>query len=62
MNFQKHLYQILYPNQALIASQLGPQDFARHYLVGSIRHYNGKLVFAEINPDFRNPYFAIDEA
>lgn len=60
--YQKHLYQILYPNQALIASQLEPQDFARHYLVGSIRHYNGKLVFAEIDPGFRNPYFAIDEA
>jgi hypothetical protein len=60
--YAKHLYQILYPNQGLIASQLGPQDFARHYLVGSVRHYNGKLVFAEIDPDFRNPYFAIDEA
>jgi hypothetical protein len=60
-SYSKHLYQILYPNQALIASQLGPQDFARHYLVGSVRHYNGKLVFAEIDPGFRDPYFAIDE-
>src|SRR5690606_8707471 len=61
-SFTIHLYQILYPNQALIASHLGPQDFARHYLVGSIRHYNGKLVFAEIDPAFRHPYFKIDEA
>jgi hypothetical protein len=60
--FTNHLYQILYPNQALIASHLNPQDFARHYLVGSVRHYTGKLVFAEINPAFRHPYFKIDEA
>jgi hypothetical protein len=62
MSLANRLYQILYPNQALIASQLGPQDFARHYLVGSVRHYSGKLVFAEIDPGFRHPYFAIDEA
>ncbi len=60
--YTTHLYQILYPNQALVASHLGAQDFARHYLVGSIRHYSGKLVFAEIDPAFRNPYFKIDEA
>jgi hypothetical protein len=59
--YTTHLYQILYPNQALVASHLGPEDFARHYLVGSIRHYNGKLVFAEIDPAFRHPYFQIDE-
>ncbi len=61
MHYEKHLYQILYPNQALIASHLDPSAFARHYLVGSIRHYNGKLVFAEIDPEFRHPYFKIDE-
>lgn len=62
MEYQTRLYQILYPNQALIASQLGPQEFARHYLVGSVRHYSGKLVFAEIDPSFRHPYFQLDEA
>lgn len=62
MSFANRLYQILYPNQALIASHLEPQDFARHYLVGSVRHYSGKLVFAEIDPGFRHPYFKIDEA
>jgi hypothetical protein len=61
-SYQIRLYQILYPNQALIASHLGPQDFARHYLVGSVRHYTGKLVFAEIDAGFRHPYFKIDEA
>lgn len=61
MQYENRLYQILYPNQALVASHLDPAAFARHYLVGSIRHYNGKLVFAEIDPAFRNPYFSIDE-
>ncbi len=60
MSFVNRLYQILYPNQALVASQLSPDEFARHYLIGSIRHYSGKLVFAEIDIGFRHPYFAID--
>ena len=60
MDYSNHLYQILYPNQALVASQLSPEAFARHYLIGSIRHYSGKLVFAEIDLDFRHPYFDID--
>jgi len=58
--YEKRLYQILFPNQALVASQLGPEDFARHYLIGSIRHYSGKLVFADIDPEFRHPYFDIE--
>lgn len=61
MSYQNHLYQILYPNQALVASQLGPQAFARHYLYGSVRHYHGKMLYAEIDIDFRHPYFNIEE-
>ncbi|HEY5806529.1 MAG TPA: hypothetical protein VIT67_01090 [Povalibacter sp.] len=60
MKYENRLYQILYPNQALVASQLSPEAFARHYLIGSIRHYTGKLVFAEIDISFRDPYFDID--
>jgi len=60
MPYTNRLYQILYPNQGLVASQLSPEDFARHYLIGSVRHYSGKLVFAEIDVSFRNPYFDID--
>ena len=60
MQYENHLYQILYPNQALVSSQLAPQAFARHYLIGSIRHYSGKLVFADIDINFRDPYFEID--
>ena len=60
MHYETRLYQILYPNQALVASQLAPEAFAKHYLIGSIRHYSGKLVFADIDINFRNPYFDID--
>jgi hypothetical protein len=60
--YETHLYQIVYPNQGLVASHLSAVDFARHYLIGSVRHYNGKLVFAEIDPKFRHPFFDIDGA
>jgi hypothetical protein len=62
MQPENHLYQILAPNPALVASQLDPDAFAKHYTSGSIRFYDGKVVFAEIDLDFRNPYFKIDEA
>ncbi len=51
----------MHPSPALIASQLDPESFARHYLAGSIRHYSGKVIFAGIDPTFRNPFFHIDE-
>ncbi len=60
-HYDLHLYVILHPGPALIASQMGPEQFARHYLAGSIRHYSGKVIFAEMDPTFRNPYFHIDE-
>ncbi len=55
------LYAILHPSPALIASQLEPNQFARHYLAGSVRHYSGKVIFAEIDPEFRHEFFHIDE-
>lgn len=61
-DYQKRLYQILYPNHALVASQLGPDEFARHYQIGSNRYYLGKLIFAEVDASFRNPFFDIDGA
>lgn len=56
------LYAILHPSPSLIASQLDCDQFARHYLAGSIRHYSGKVIFAELDPAFRESYFQIDEA
>ena len=38
MAYDNRMYQILYPNQGLVLSQLAPDAFARHYLIGSVRH------------------------
>lgn len=61
MEYAKHLYLILYPNPSLVASQYNPQQFARHYISGSTRYYDGKVIFAEVDINYRHPHFAIDE-
>ena len=61
MDYKIRLYMILYPHNALIASQLEPALLARHYTAGSSRHYRGKVIFAEISSDYRNEFFDIDE-
>ena len=61
MEYQNRLYTILYPNNALIASQMDPEHFAKHYTSGSSRHYSGKVIFAEIDVNYRNDYFCIEE-
>ncbi|MBI9101554.1 MAG: hypothetical protein JEY99_03995 [Spirochaetales bacterium] len=58
--YESHLYMILYPNPALVASQYGPREFARHYSMGSTRHYDGKVIFAELDIEFRDPFFDIE--
>ncbi len=62
-HYEKHLYLILYPNEALVASQLSPEAFAKHYSIGSPRHFMGKVIFAEVDVDYRDPdnYLRIDE-
>ena len=59
--FQKHLYLILHPNEALVASQLSPEEFGAHYSIGSPRHFTGKVIFAEVDINFRNEFLRIDE-
>lgn len=60
MTYTNHLYTIVYPNTALVASHYSPEQFAEHYISGSSRHYTGKLVFLELDPNFRDPWFDID--
>lgn len=60
MSYEKHLYMVLHPNNILIGSQLSPEDLGRHYLTGSSQHYNSRLIFAEIDINYRNDYFDID--
>lgn len=57
-----HLYMILHPNNFLIASSLTPDQLGKHYLTGSSQHFNGRLIFAEIDINFRNEYFDIEWA
>jgi hypothetical protein len=59
--FQKHLYLILHPNEALVASQLSPEAFGAHYSVGSPRHFTGKVIFAEVDINYRHEYLRIDD-
>src|SRR6266542_745933 len=61
MNYENHLYMILHPNAALVGSQLNPGDFAKHFITGSSKYFSGKLIFAEIDANYRHPYFKIDK-
>lgn len=60
MDYEKRMYMVLYPNQTLIASQYDPEMFARHYTSGSSRHYSGKVIFAEVDVDYRNNFLDIE--
>ena len=55
-HYEPHLYLILYPNSALVLSQLSPQDFGARYNYGSASFHAGKLVFAEVDINYRNDY------
>jgi len=59
--YRKHLYMIVFPINALVASQLEPRAFAEHYTIGSAKHFKGKVIFNEVDPEFRDAYFPIDE-
>jgi len=59
--YKKHLYMIVYPIKALVGSQLEPEQFGEYYTLGSAKHYSGKVIFAEINPEFRGEYFHIEK-
>ena len=60
-DYQKHLYLILFPNEALVASQLTPEEFGQHYSIGSPRHFSGKVIFVEVDISYRHEYLKIDE-
>jgi hypothetical protein len=43
---EKYLYVIMWPNYALVGSNLPPEEFGKHYTLGSSRYFNGMVVFA----------------
>lgn len=55
-----HLYLSLMP-EALIASMLNPEEFGVYYAVGSHRKLHGQAIFLEIESDFRDDFFRIDD-
>lgn len=57
---EQRIYMIVFPVNALVASQLSPEDFAHHYTTGSAKHFKGKVIFAEIDINYRNMHFDID--
>lgn len=58
---EAHLYLSLIP-EALIASQLTPEQFGQYYATGHARRSKGKAIFFDIDPGFRSDYFALDAA
>jgi hypothetical protein len=56
-----HLYLSLMP-EALVASQLSPEEFGAYYAVGSERKTQGQAAYFEIDAAFRNPALPIEEA
>ena len=59
--YNKHLYMIVYPINALVASQLEPDKFGEHYTVGGAKHYSGKVIFAELDLNFRSDCCEIEK-
>ncbi|MDO9545689.1 MAG: hypothetical protein Q7J07_02935 [Pelolinea sp.] len=55
-----HLYLSLIP-EALIASELSPEEFGAYYAVGTQKKSRGQAIFFEIDPKFRSDYFNIEE-
>ena len=60
-NTEVHLYVIMWPNYALVASNLAPDEFGKHYTLGSSRYFHGQVVFAEIDPNYRHEFLNIDK-
>jgi len=58
--FTKHLYLSMVP-EALIASQLSPEQFGVYYAVGSVKKSRGQAMFFEIDPSFRHEELSIEE-
>lgn len=59
---KNHLYLTCSHSEALIASQLEPEDFGTYMAVGTEKLTLGQLTFFEINPDLKSDYFDLARA
>ncbi len=57
---EKHLYLSMMP-EALIASGLTPEEFGVYYAVGSQKKSRGQAMFMELDLNFRDDFFRIEE-
>lgn len=57
-----HLYLMCYQNEALVASHLSAEEFGGYMAVGTQKHTSGNLVFLEIDPEVKIPYFNLPAA
>ncbi|HNW95321.1 MAG TPA: hypothetical protein PKW57_03155 [Anaerolineaceae bacterium] len=58
---ETHFYLSLLP-EALIVSMLNPEEFGSYYAVGSSKKSRGQAMFFEVDPNYQNSYFHLDEA
>lgn len=58
--YTKHLYLSMIP-EALIASQLSPEEFGAYYAIGSEKKARGQAIFLELTPDFRTEELPVEE-
>ena len=58
--FTKHLYLSMLP-EALIASQLSPEEFGVYYAIGSEKKSRGQAIFFELDPEFRTDALPVEE-
>lgn len=55
-----HFYVLAYRYEALVASQLEPEEFGVYMATGTQKHTKGNVIFLEISPDFKNDYFRLE--
>lgn len=56
-----HLYVLCYRFEALVASNLGPEEFGRYMAVGTRKHTSGQVIFFEVRRDLPGDYFHLDD-
>ncbi len=56
-----HYYLLCNRVEALVASHLGPEDFGHYMAVGNKKSNRGNVLFLEIKPALKHPYFKLSD-
>lgn len=57
---KQYLYLSLVP-EALIASNLSPEEFGNYYATGAFRRNCDPAIFFELDPNFESDYLPMDQ-